>query len=329
MGSFHGRTLCRLPGVRLSAVVDPAPGAAQQLAEKLEVDQFATDPEGVWSDQDIDAVVIAAPARFHTDLVVAAAAAGKAIFCEKPVAMSLADVERAVAAADEAGVLLQVGFNRRFALDWVAARQAVDDGLIGTPRLIRSVTRDPGGFDPARVAPDTIFLETLIHDFDTLRFLNPGATAVEVYAVADALVEPEWKDRGLLDTAVVTVRFDNGAVGVAEACFQASYGYDVRGEVFGGAGMATMGDGRNSGMALSDAAGRHVDTVRSDQQLLASAYTAELAAFTDSVRSGASAAAATGDDARCALQIALAAAESTRSGRPVRIADLTIGQLSR
>jgi predicted dehydrogenase len=114
---------------------------------------------------------------------------------------------------------------------------------------LRSLTRDPGGFDPARVPPDTIFLETLIHDFDTLRFLNPGTGAVEVFATADALVEPGWRDRGLLDTAVVVVRFDNGAVGTAEACFEAAYGYDVRGEVLGSGGMATMGDGRRTGMA--------------------------------------------------------------------------------
>ena len=115
--------------------------------------------------------------------------------------------------------------------DWRPPAALLDDGRLGTPRLLRSVTRDPGGFDPSRVAPDTIFNETLIHDFDTLRFLNPGAEPVEVYATADALVEPAWRDRGLLDTAVVVVRFDNGAVGVAEACFEAAYGYDVRGEV--------------------------------------------------------------------------------------------------
>ena len=203
-------------------------------------------------------MVIAAPARFHADLVVAAAGAGKAVFCEKPMALSLADADRAIDAARAAGVVLQVGFNRRFAPDWAAARALLDDGRLGTPRLLRSVTRDPGGFDPSRVPPDTIFNETLIHDFDTLRFLNPGAEAVEVYAVADALVEPGWRERGLLDTAVVTVRFDNGAVGVAEACFEAAYGYDVRGEVFGSGGMATMGDGRRTGMVFSGAAGRTV-----------------------------------------------------------------------
>lgn len=186
---------------------------------------------------------------------------------------------------------------------------------------MRSVTRDPGGFYPSRVAPNTIFNETLIHDFDTLRFLNPGAEAVQVYAVADALVEPGWRDRGLLDTAVVTVRFDNGAVGVAEACFEAAYGYDVRGEVFGSRGMATMGDGRLTGMVYSGPAGRTVNTSRSDQALLAGAYVDELAAFADAVR-GLDPAPVGGKDARAALAIALAAAQSVRDGRPVQIAEI-------
>ncbi len=319
MGSFHGATIGRrLPGVRLMAVADPAPGAAERLAEAAGGAKPCTDPEEVFADPDVDAVVIAAPARFHADLVVAAAAAGKAGFCEKPMALTLADADRAIAAADAAGVELQVGFNRRFAADWSAARGLLEDGTLGEPRLIRSVTRDPGGFDPARIAPNTIFLETLIHDFDALRFLNPGARAIEVFATATALVEPRWRDRGLLDTAVVVVRFDNGAVGTAEACFQASYGYDIRGEVFGSGGMATMGDGRSTGMVFSGEAGRLVQTVRSDQELLGDAYVAELRSFTDAVRSTRPVA-VTGQDARAALAIALAAAESVETGSLVRL----------
>ena len=315
MGSFHGESLARrIPGARLVAVADPVPGAA----ERLGADRAYTDPVEAFADPSVDAVVIAAPARFHSDLVAAAARAGKAVFCEKPMALSLPDADRAIDAARAAGVVLQVGFNRRFVPDWQAARALLDDGRLGTPRLLRSVTRDPGGFDPSRVAPDTIFNETLIHDFDTLRFLNPGAEAVDVYATADALVEPGWRDRGLLDTAVVVVRFSNGATGIAEACFEAAYGYDVRGEVFGSGGMATMGDGRRTGMVFSGAAGRTVETARSDQELLAGAYVAELAAFVAAVRDRTPPLVG-GEDARAALAIALAAAESVRAGRPVRI----------
>ena len=319
MGSFHGETLARrIPGARLVAVADPAPSAAERLAAALGAERASTDPAEALADPAVEAVVIAAPARFHADLVVAAAAAGKAVFCEKPMALTLADADRAIGAAGAAGVVLQVGFNRRFAADWAAARALLEEGRLGTPRLLRSVTRDPGGFDPSRVPPGTIFNETLIHDFDTLRFLNPGAEPVQVHATADALVETDWRDRGLLDTAVVVVRFDNGAIGIAEACFEAAYGYDVRGEVLGSKGMATMGDGRRTGMVFSGAAGRSIETVRSDQELLVSAYVAELATFTEAVRSGAPVPAG-GEDARAALAIALAAAESVGAGRPVRI----------
>jgi myo-inositol 2-dehydrogenase / D-chiro-inositol 1-dehydrogenase len=322
MGAYHGATLAqRLPGARLAAVADPAPGAAEKLAAALGAGSAYTDPGQAFADAEVDAVVIAAPARFHADLVVAAAGAGKGVFCEKPMALTLADADRAIDAARAAGIVLQVGFNRRFAPDWAAARALLDDGRLGTPRLLRSVTRDPGGFDPSRVAPDTIFNETLIHDFDALRFLNPGAEAVQVYATADALVEPEWRDRGLLDTAVVVVRFDNGAMGIAEACFEAAYGYDVRGEVLGSGGMATMGDGRRTGMVFSGANGRLAETIRSDQELLADAYVAELAAFVAAVRGGTPASVG-GEDARAALAIALAAAESVRARRPIRIEEV-------
>ncbi|WP_284045409.1 Gfo/Idh/MocA family oxidoreductase [Paractinoplanes maris] len=315
MGLFHGETVSRrLKGVRLVAVADPIKGAAGALG----AERWYADPANVFADSDVDAVVIAAPARLHAGLAVAAAQAGKHVFCEKPMATSLEDADRVIDAARAAGVVLQTGFNRRFATDWVAARAMIDAGQVGTPRLLRSITRDPGGFDPARVAPGTIFLETLIHDFDTLRFLNPGAEATQVFVAADALVEPDWRDRGLLDTAVVTVRFDNGAIGTAEACFEASYGYDVRGEVLGSGGMVTMGDGRRTGMTFSGPAGRMVETVRGDQELFADAYTAELAAFVEAIRRSGPPL-VTGEDARAALAIALAAVESARTGTAVEV----------
>jgi myo-inositol 2-dehydrogenase / D-chiro-inositol 1-dehydrogenase len=122
------------------------------------------------------------------------------------------------------------------------AHDVVAAGGIGTPQLLRSLTRDPGLTNPGAVPPWTIFTQTLIHDFDSINWLNPGAEPVEVYATADALVAPDFKDAGLLDTAIVVVKFDNGAIATAEANFSAVYGYDVRAEVFGSAGMVTAGD---------------------------------------------------------------------------------------
>ena len=322
MGSFHAETLAhRLPGVRLAAVADPAPGAARRLADRLGCPTAYTEIGDLLDDPEVDAVVIATPARTHAGLVEAAARAGKGVYCEKPMAVTLTEADRAIAAAADAGVPLQVGFNRRYDTGFRAAHEKIAAGGIGTPQLLRSLTRDPKLVDPAPVPPWTIFLETLIHDFDTLRYLNPGAEPVEVFAWADALVRPDFKDRGLLDTAVVTIRFDNGALATAEANFQAVYGYDVRGEVFGSAGMLTMGDIRRSHLTSYGADGIAAECVAYDQDLLHDAYVAELADFADSVRRG-RAPSVTGEDARAALSIALAAIRSVGTGAPVRIEDL-------
>jgi myo-inositol 2-dehydrogenase/D-chiro-inositol 1-dehydrogenase len=322
IGSFHGESIARrIPGATLAAVADPAPGVAERLAASLDCPHATPDPGELLANSSIGAVVIAAPASAHADLIEAAAGVGKAVFCEKPMGLTLADADRAIDAARTAGVPLQVGFNRRFAADFRAAHDLVASGQVGKPQLMRSLTRDPGLADPSIVKPWTIFLETLIHDFDTLRWLNPGAEPVEVYATADALVRPDWKDRGLLDTAVVTVRFDNGAMATAEASFQAVYGYDVRGEVFGSAGMVTAGDARRTSMTFYGAQGAVHDTVRRNIDLFGDAYTSELAHFVECVRNG-KGPECTGEDARGALAIALAAIESVQSGRPVRIGEM-------
>lgn len=327
IGTNHARIVAHLvPGVSLVAVSDPIPGAAERLAGELGAGTATVDVADVLSRDDVDAVLITAPARSHTELVVAATAAGKHVFCEKPMAVTLADADRAVAAARDAGVVLQVGFNRRFAPAFAATRAAIDDDRIGTPQILRSLTRDPGPFttDPARIPQWTIFLETLIHDFDTLCWLNPGATPTRVHAFADALVAPQAKTSGHLDTAVVSVRFDNGAIATADASFSALYGYDVRAEVFGSKGMLTAGTVRTTDMTLFDADGIHADTSRHDTDLLHSAYVGELTAFADSVRYG-TPVRATGGEARTALSIALAAIRSVETGTSVAIAEIEDG----
>lgn len=321
IGANHAELVARrVVGASLVAVSDPIGDAAARLANELGAATSTTDVSDVLASVEVDAVLIAAPARSHTDLVVAAAEAGKHVFCEKPMAITLADADRAIAAAASAGVVLQVGFNRRFAPGFVAARAAIDAGHVGTPQLLRSLTRDPGPWagDPARVPQWTIFFETLIHDFDTLCFLNPGATPVRVTAVADALIRPDAKASGHLDTAVVTVVFDNGAIATAEASFSALYGYDVRGEVFGSAGMVTAGRGNTTDMVFYGSSGIEIDTSRRDTDLLRASYIGEFTAFVDAIQSG-SAATVTGHDARTALAIALAAVRSVETGAAVNM----------
>ena len=194
IGTHHAAAIARdVPTAALAAVVDPRLDAATALADRLDA-RAEADASGILADSGIDAIVVTTPAALHRDLIVEAAAAGKHVFTEKPITTDLAEADECVAAARRAGVVLQVGFNRRFAPGFAAARTAVDDGRIGTPQLLRSLTRDPGpyGGDPARTPQWTIFLETLIHDFDTLRWLNPGSEVVSVTAHADALIRPDW-----------------------------------------------------------------------------------------------------------------------------------------
>jgi myo-inositol 2-dehydrogenase/D-chiro-inositol 1-dehydrogenase len=304
IGSFHAETLAnRLPAARLAAVADPVPGAA----ERLPAARAYRDPHELIDDRSIDAVAICSPAATHAALVVAAAQAGKHIFCEKPMALTLDDADRAIDAARAAGVALQVGFNRRFAPDFADIHARIVEGEIGTPQMLRSLTRDPGitADVAARVKPWTIFNETLIHDFDTLCWLNPGARVTQVYAQADALIHPQFADTGFLDTAVVQIRFDNGAFAVAEASFQAVYGYDVRGEVFGSGGVLQAG-------CTPENAGT------SNTELFADAYVAQFAHFVDCVHTGTEPS-VTGGDARVALEIALAARESVETSAPVAL----------
>ncbi|UEL35069.1 Gfo/Idh/MocA family oxidoreductase [Rhodococcus sp. C1] len=322
IGRFHGESVAlRIPGTRLVAVADPAPGAAASLIERVSPDARAyTDALELITDPTVEAVLISTPASTHTDLVVAAAEAGKHVFCEKPMALTLEDADRAIGACAANNVALQVGFNRRFAADFAAAHDVITSGGIGTPQLLRSLTRDPGitADVASRVKPWTIFNETLFHDFDALLWLNPGARVVEVFAQADALVHPQYKEQGYLDTSMVQLRFDNGAFASAEANFQATYGYDVRGEVFGSGGMVSAGEVTRTAMRHYSSPGVRADTPRVNIELFHDAYVAQLAHFADCIRSG-SAPSVDGLDARNALEIALAAKESVETGLPVSL----------
>ncbi|EMY33424.1 dehydrogenase [Arthrobacter crystallopoietes BAB-32] len=333
IGAFHAESVAnRIAGTRLEAIADPALDAATALADRLGTAKVTAEAADLWRDPDIDGVIIAAPARFHASLITEAAAAGKHIFCEKPAARSLEELDGALAAVEAAGVELQIGFNRRFAADFAAAKRVVEAGAIGVPRLLRSLTRDPGTAEgiphAGRIPPGTIFLETLIHDFDTLNWFNQGAVPQQVHVMADALVEPGLKDQGFLDTAVATIRYSNGAIAVAEANFSALYGYDVRGEVFGSAGMTTAGSLQETAATVYTEQGFGGGTPRLNVELFHDAYTAELAHFADVIRhrrDGTPApepAAPGGADARTALAVALACIRSVETGAPVNVADI-------
>ncbi|MBD8607642.1 Gfo/Idh/MocA family oxidoreductase [Aeromicrobium sp. CFBP 8757] len=319
IGASHADVIARrVPEATLVAVVDPRPGVAADLAEPLGA-RGETSVDAVLAADDVDAVVIAASSVAHAELIVAAARAGKHVFSEKPAGMTLDEIDAARSATATAGVAFQVGFNRRFAREFAAAHDAVVAGRLGTVWQLRSLTRDPGRgpSDPDVVPPWTIFTQTLIHDFDTLNWLNPGAHAVDVVATADSLTAPGHPT--LLDHATVVIRYSNGAIATAEASFAATYGYDVRGEVLGSEGMVTMGEGAQSSLRLHNADGRVAATSHSDTDLLIDAYTGEFAEFAQAVRDGRTPS-VTGDDAFAAFAIAQACIDSMTSGARAEVA---------
>lgn len=318
IGSFHAETLAhRLPHARLAVVADADEAKARDLLSLLGLDEtrYERDAQAAVDDPSVQAVVIATPARFHAELIVAAARAGKPSFTEKPLAHTIAEADRAIEAVAAAGTFLQVGFQRRFDRGFARARQAVDDGTIGQVHLLRSITRDPAVPRPEGPLPWAIFLETMIHDFDVLRWLA-GSEPVEVSAMAASLAWGEQVATGFVDTAVCTVRFANGALATADVSFNGAFGYDVRAEVFGTGGMMAVGDGREDNASLYTAAGVSRPHSAWFKPMFGEAYTAELAHFVECARTGTTPT-VTGLDGRESLQMALAAIESAQSGRTI------------
>jgi myo-inositol 2-dehydrogenase/D-chiro-inositol 1-dehydrogenase len=268
-------------------------------------------------DPAIEAVVIAAPSNLHARLISEAAEAGKQIFCEKPIAVSLAEADAALAAVRQAGVRLQIGFQRRFDPAFERAHAAIQSGELGRLYFLRSTTRDP---EPPpeeylRASP-SIFTDTAIHDVDMLRWLA-GGEVTEVYALGAALIREAHAERGLTDTAVLTLRFTSGALGVIDNCWQAAYGYDVRTEVLGAAGAVEVGHARDSALLRLDRRGVTADYPYWFLDRFGPAYEREIADFVRCVAEDAEPR-ATGEDGRQALAVVLAAAESAQEGRAVQ-----------
>lgn len=319
MGSVHADSLAwRVPGARLVAIADPSEESARRVLAELGRDdvRYERDYQQVLVDPSVDAVAIASPGATHPEVIAAAAQAGKPTFCEKPLGHSLEAAERALEAVERSGTLLQIGFQRRFDPAWIRAHGLASTGALGKIHLLRSITRDPAFPLPGRPMPWMIVRETLIHDFDSLRWLA-GSDAVEVYAMGEAL---DWatEEQGVLDTALVSIRFANGAMATADASFRSAYGYDVRAEVYGSNGMATAGDGRVDTAWHYSATGVNRPQVNWYRDLFGASYLAEMAHFVECVKTG-QAPAVTGQDGRASLVMADAAVESMQTQRPVKI----------
>ncbi|MGD9986851.1 Gfo/Idh/MocA family oxidoreductase [Pseudonocardia sp.] len=314
MGRVHlGNLAGRCPSAILACVYDVDPVVAEQAAAEYDVPWTASFDELLDA---CDAVAVATSTASHAPLVEAAADAGRSVFCEKPVSADRASAVAAVEAVERAGVLLQVGFHRRYDPDWAAAARRIHDGELGEVTFFRTSLRDmtspPASF---LTGSGGFFTDVTVHDLDVARWLV--GEVVEVHAHG-AAANPEFARLGDIDTAVVVLRFDNGALGVIDNSRSAGYGYECSTEVMGTAATARIDAPHRHGYEWRTPGLASRDLVRDFEQRYPYAYAAELEAFARCVLTDTEPLAG-GRDAIAASDLAEAATRSWRTGAPVRL----------
>ncbi|MBE3040120.1 MAG: inositol 2-dehydrogenase [Chloroflexi bacterium] len=322
MGSVHTRNIARLiPEADLVAVCDIRLEVAQTVADELGIRRVVKDYHELLADKDIEAILIATSTNTHAFIMKDVAAAGKHIFCEKPLALELDKIDEALEAVEKAGVKLQVGFNRRFDKSFQQVRQIVASGEIGRPCILRITNRDPDfpAMEFMRVSGG-MFLDMTIHDFDMARF--QVGEIEEVYATGGVLIEPELKEFGDIDTNVVTLKFANGAVGAIDNSRKAVYGYDQRLEVFCSNGTAMANNEAENTAVKGNPDGFHsAKPPYFFMQRYAPCYVDEVRQFIECVRDD-KPTPTTGKDGRAAVVLGYAAGKSLRENRPVKVSEI-------
>ena len=324
IGKIHAENAARfVPQAKLEGIADIKLADEQKnWAQNLGARLISTDPGLILNDPSIEAVVICTSTDTHADLVIAAAQAGKHIFCEKPIDLTVARAKAAIDAAKKAGVKLQIGFNRRFDHNFARVREHTLAGGIGEVQIIKISSRDPSPPPPAYVAVSGgIFIDMMIHDFDMARF-QAGSEITEVFASGSVLVDPEIGKAGDVDTALVALKFANGAIGVIDNSRKAVYGYDQRVEVFGSKGAAVAENDLPNTVKLYNEAG-----ITGEKPLYffleryKGAFIDEMVSFVDAVQNN-KPVAVSGEDGLENMYAALAAGKSLKEGRPVKVAEL-------
>jgi myo-inositol 2-dehydrogenase / D-chiro-inositol 1-dehydrogenase len=318
IGRMHAENLSRRADAQLLYVVDTKPEAARELAEPLRAKQASA--EKVFADKSVDAVLIASSTGSHADLCIAAARAGKAIFCEKPVDLTLPKTDLCIREVEKAGVPMFVGFNRRFDPGFRALKRRLDAGEAGTLEQVIITNRDPGLPELRFLATSGgMFLDFTIHDFDMARWLL-GEEPLEVFAWGAVLVDPKVKtEAGDIDTAMLLLRTASGRMCHINNTRRAVYGYDQRIEVHGSKGMLRAENVGPTSVERLDAAGGRSDSPWPGfQTRYAAAYAAELDSFIGAVRRREPPEVGP-RDGRAVLLLAEAALASSRTGRPVAL----------
>ena len=320
MGHYHASNLVgRCPSGELVRVVDVDESRAEKTGAELGVD-WSTSVDDVLDDETIDAVVIVVPTPYHTELIERTAAAGKHIFCEKPISFEWDASVRAVESARTAGVKLQIGFHRRFDPDWKAAVDRMRAGDLGDVYIFRTSLRDmrPPSIDYIKTSGG-FFVDVTIHDLDTARWMIGEID--EVWAQGAALAEPGIEEIGDIDTALVFLRFENGALGVIDNTRAAGYGYECSTEVVGSKATVRIDNHRRAHLRWLAPGSESVDWVRDFTERYPEAYRAELEDFARAVLEERPVS-VTGEDALAAFTLCQAAGMSLREGHSVKLEHL-------
>ena len=320
IGKVHARAVTGTPAARLVAVSDAMPAAAQAIAGQYGCEVRSID--AIAAAGDIDAVVICTPTDTHADLIEQFVEAGKAVFCEKPIDLSLTRVKQCLEVVRARKGTLMVGFNRRFDPHFRAVRAEIDKGTIGPVEMVTIISRDPGAPPLDYIARSGgIFRDMTIHDFDMARFLL-GEEITQVSAMASVLVDPAIGKAGDSDSVQVMLRTGSGKLAVISNSRRASYGYDQRIEVHGAKGAVAAENQRPVSIEVATGAGYTRPPLHDFfMTRYTEAYAAEIAAFIEAM-AGKAEASPSGEDGLLALALAEAALKSVAEGRVVRMSEI-------
>lgn len=324
IGRVHVESICtQVKDAKVKMLADPFMNdETAKWATNMGVEAVTKDYKEILADPEIDAVLICSSTDTHSPISVEAIKAGKHVFCEKPIDHDVAKIKEVIDALKDSNVKYQVGFNRRFDHNFEAAQRAVVNGKIGAPHIIKITSRDPEPPSAEYVkVSGGMFLDMTIHDFDMVRFLA-GCDAEEVYVQAANLVDPEIGKAGDVDTAIITLKMENGALAVIDNSRQAVYGYDQRAEVFGSKGMVAIKNDSDSTAVISNE-----DGVTGEKpqffflERYMDAYGKEMVQFIDAIENDTETPLGVEDGLKPVL-MGLAAKKSVEEGRPVKISEI-------
>ena len=318
IGNVHARSIAGSGRASIACIADAMPDAAQKLADAVGA-RTATVEEAIAA-SDVDAVLIATPTDTHADLIEAAAGAGKAILCEKPVSLSVARIEQCLQVVERSGVPLMIGFHRRYDPNFAALEKRLRAGEIGDPEIITITCRDPSAPPVSYIERSGgLYRDMMIHDFDMARFLLGDEEPVTVHALGGVLTDPAIGKAGDIDTASVQMQTASGKIVVITNSRRATYGHDQRIEVHGSKGLLRAANIHDTTVEIANQTGWTADKIPfSFVERYQAAYTAEIHKFLDFLDSG-QAPRASGRDGLMAQKLAEAASESLKSGQVVKV----------